>query len=108
MSSKEAGSAPETSRRKRWEAIEAKHFGQCVWQVRSPNGRAMLEGILHKASGRILMVETTYDGRLPRQSSGKPWPEVGSVNVFAPLDAVGMTWDGLDAALASYGQKAAA
>lgn len=95
----------ESSRRERWHAIEDKFFGQCAWQQRSPNGRAMLEGIYHKASGRILVVEKMYEARLPRPHTSKPWPELEAVNVYAPLDAEGMTWDGLEAALAAYGQK---
>lgn len=94
----------ERSRRETWHTIEGKHFGQCVWQQRSPNGRALLEGLVHKASGRILVVEKMFEARLPRPNTSKPWPELEAVNVYAPLDAEGMTWDGLDAALGDFGQ----
>lgn len=90
--------------RELWHTIEGKHFGQCVWQQRSPSGKGLLEGLLHKASGRILVVEKFYETKLPRPNSSAPWPELQSVNVYAPLDANGMTWDGLDLALAEYGQ----
>jgi hypothetical protein len=96
------------NRREIWEAIERKHFGQCVWQQRSPNGRALLEGLIHKATGRIMVVEKMYEARLPRPSTSKPWPELEAVNVYAPVDAESMTWDGLDAALAQIGRMKAA
>ena len=95
----------EPSKSERWHTIEGKHFGQCVWQQRSPNGKGLLEGLIHKATGRILIVEKFYEKKLPRDHSSTPWPELESVNVYAPLDPVTNTWDGLESALTRYGAK---
>lgn len=89
-------------RAKRWAEIEDKYFGMCVWQQRSPSGRAMLEGLIHKASGDVLIVEKGYGTRLPPQNSSKPWPPVEWVQVYAQIDRATLTWEGLDAALADY------
>lgn len=89
-------------RAKRWAEIEDKHFGMCVWQQRSQNGRAMLEGLIHKATGQVLIVEKGYGSRLPSEISSKPWPLVEWVNVYAQLDRVTNTWDGLDQALTDF------
>lgn len=94
--------ANQASRRETWHTIEGKHFGQCVWQQRSQNGKGLMEGLVHKATGRIMVVEKFYEAKLPREHSSKPWPELESVNVYAPVDADTMTWDGLDAALAAF------
>ncbi|HMH95865.1 MAG TPA: hypothetical protein VK577_04710 [Bradyrhizobium sp.] len=85
-----------------WHTIEGKHFGRCMWQQRSPNRRGLMEGLLHLATGRIMIVEKMYDDPLPSQNSSKPWPDLIGVNVYAPVDPNNMTWDGLDAALADY------
>jgi hypothetical protein len=98
----------EKSRRETWDAIEWKHFGQCMWQQRLPNGKGLLEGRLHKATGRIFVVEKFYENKLPRSHTSKPWPELETVNVYAPVDAEGVTWDGLDVALTQFGEKKAA
>jgi hypothetical protein len=91
----------EKSRRETWDAIEWKHFGQCMWQQRTPDGKRLLEGRLHKATGRIFVVEKFYEHKLPSPHTSKPWPELETVNVYAPVDAEGVTWEGLDVALAS-------
>lgn len=93
----------ERSKRDTWHAIEGKHFGQCVWQQRAPSGKAMMEGLIHKASGLIMIVEKHYEKRLPPSSSGRNWPELESVNVYAPVDFKTNTWAGLDEALAEFG-----
>lgn len=92
----------ERQKLERWHTIEGKHFGQCVWQQRSPNGKAMLEGLIHNATGRIMIVEKFYEKKLPRENSSTPWPELESVNVYAPIDFQTNTWEGLDAALGGY------
>lgn len=88
-----------------WHTIEGRHFGQCFWQERSKNNKGLLEGLVHKASGRIMIVQKFYETKLPRDdaSSSLPWPELESVNIFAPLEDDG-TWDGLEAALKAFGQ----
>jgi|EndMetStandDraft_8_1072994.scaffolds.fasta_scaffold98861_4 hypothetical protein len=96
----------EKTKRDVWRDIETKHFGQCVWQQRSPNGRGMLEGLTHRATGAIMIVEKMYDKRLPGESSSKPWPELIGLQVYAPVDGRNNTWDGLDAALAAFKQDA--
>lgn len=94
-----------SSKRERWHDIEGKYLGQCVWQQRSQNGKALLEGLFHKATGRILIVEKFYEKKLPRDHTSTPWPELESVNVYAPVDPDTNTWDGLEKALAEYGVK---
>lgn len=89
-------------RAKRWADIENRHFGMCLWQQRAPGGKAMLEGLIHKATGQILIVEKGYGSRLPPVNSSKPWPQVEWVNVYAQIDRATNTWDGLDAALADF------
>lgn len=89
-------------RARRWAEIEDKHFGMCVWQQRHPSGRAMLEGLIHKATGQILIVEKGYGSRLPPENSPKPWPLVEWVHVYSQIDRGSMTWDGLDQALADF------
>lgn len=91
------------SRRDIWHTIEGKHFGQCVWQQRSSSGKALMEGLVHKASGLIMIVEKHYEKRLPSPNRGGDWPELESVNVYAPVDFATNTWDGLDLALAEFG-----
>jgi len=94
----------EDDKRAVWRAIEEKHFGRCLWQQRSPNGRGLLEGLTHKATGAIMIVEKIYDERLPGENSSKPWPELIGLQVYAPVDGRNNTWDGLDAALAAFKQ----
>lgn len=89
-------------RAKRWAEIEDKHFGMCVWQQRAPSGKAMLEGLIHKATGQILIVEKGYGSRLPSKNSSKPWPLVEWVNVYAQIDRATNSWDGLDQALTDF------
>jgi hypothetical protein len=90
-----------------WRELEAKHFGQCVWQQRSPNGKGLMEGLTHKATGRIMVVEKMYEERLPKPYSSKPWPDLIGLQVYAPVDSESETWDGLDVALSVFGRKAA-
>jgi hypothetical protein len=93
------------SKRETWHTIEGKHFGQCCWQQRSPNGKGLMEGLIHKATGRIMIVEKMYEAKLPSMNSSKPWPELESINVYSPVDFETNTWTGLDAALAEFGAK---
>ena len=95
----------ERSKKEVWNQIEDKHFGGCYWQQRSPSGRNLLEGLLHKASGTIMIVEKTYAARLPGDNSCKPWPELIGLQVYAPVDPGNNTWDGLDAALTAFGKS---
>lgn len=97
----------EKSRRETWDAIEWKHLDQCVWQQRTPDGKGLLEGRLHKATGRVFVVEKFYEHKLPRRHALKPWPELETVNVYAPVDADGVTWDALDVALGQFGGQQA-
>jgi hypothetical protein len=90
------------SKREAWHTIEGKHFGQCIWQQRSQNGKGLMEGLIHKSSGQIMIVEKMYDEKLPGQNSSKPWPEMIGLNVYALVDPGNNTWDGLDAALAAW------
>jgi hypothetical protein len=90
-----------------WREIEAKHFGQCCWQQRSESGKGLMEGLIHKATGRIMIVEKMYEERLPKPYSSKPWPELIGLQVYAPVDNDNNTWDGLDVALGAFGRKAA-
>lgn len=92
------------SNRETWHTIEGKHFGRCMWQQRSANGHGLMEGLIHKASGRIMIVEKMYAERLPRENSRKPWPELESINVYAPVDFHTNTWTGLDEALTEFGK----
>ena len=89
-----------------WREIERRHIGQCLWQVRSPNGRGLLEGVIHKASGAVLIVEKMYDARLPGENSSRSWPALIGLQVYAPVDPGNNTWTGLDEALGAYGKKA--
>lgn len=82
-----------------WHTIEGKHLGPCVWQQRGMHDTVMREGLIHRATGRILIVEKRYAARLPRENSSTPWPDLISVNVYAPVDGDGNTWAGLDAAI---------
>lgn len=90
------------SKSERWHTIEGKHLGQCVWQQRSKNGRMLLEGLIHKATGRIVIVEKGYDEKLPTENSSRQWPELIGIQVYAPVDGDNNTFEGLDEALANY------
>lgn len=90
------------ARAESWRKIEDKHFGQCIWQQRSRNGKAFLEGLIHKASGQIMIIEKGYETRLPPENSSKPFPSVSWVNVYAAIDRATNTWDGLDVALTEF------
>lgn len=85
-------------RKAAWEAIRNKHFGQCQWQEKAPNGRGFLEGWRHNVSGQIVVVQVFYAGRIPRSGSGKEWPDIQSVCLWVPIKDDG-TWAGVDAAL---------
>src|SRR5258708_247516 len=91
------------SKSERWHTIEGKHLGQCIWQRKSENGKMLLEGIIHKATGRIMIVEKTFDERLPSMDdSRRKWPELIGIQVYAPIDGDNNTFEGLDQALANY------
>src|ERR1700752_614981 len=75
------------NRRAIWDKIQEKHFGGCMWQHISKNRKCVMEGLVHRATGRIVIVEKTYDNPIPRMSDSslKPWPELAGVNVYAPI-----------------------
>lgn len=89
-----------TPRRDKWHAIEGRHFGQCIWQQVSPNRRLMLEGMMHRSSGQIWIVEKTFNDPIPRGGE-RPYPELGGVVVYRPVAPEITEWDEFDKALAS-------
>jgi hypothetical protein len=84
-----------------WQAIQRKHFGERLWQQRSPSGLALLQALVHKTSGEVMIVEQQFDHRLPPHNSGKPWPRLIGLYVYAQIDPDG-TWAGLDQALTDF------
>ncbi len=78
-----------------WELIEQKHFGPCVWQHRLPGGKTLLEGLIHKKTGRTMIVEKVYAKSLPKEET-MDWPNLANVRVFMPVDANSTWGEGLD------------
>jgi hypothetical protein len=82
----------------RWDAIENRIFGQCVWQKMSPDRRVMLEGMMHRRAGDVWIIQKSFAARIPR--SGTDWPELSNVLVFAPVAPEINDWDEYEKALA--------
>lgn len=89
-----------TPRRDKWHEIEGRIFGRCMWQQVSKNRRCIMEGLMHNASGRIMIVEKTYNDPIPRGSE-RPWPELGGVIVYDQVSPEITAWDEYEKALAS-------
>lgn len=87
-----------TPRRDKWHEIEGRVFGQCLWQQVSPNRRMILEGLMHKASGLVMIVEKTFSDPIPRGGE-RPFPELGSVTVYAQVAPEVSDWDEYEKAL---------
>jgi hypothetical protein len=84
-----------------WQAIQRRHFGQCLWRQRSPSGLVLLQAMIHKASGEAMLIELQYDHRLPPRNSSKPWPALIGLQIYASVDPDG-TWAELDQALTDF------
>ena len=89
----------ETPRRDKWHEIEGRVFGQCMWQQISPNRHVMMEGLLHKATSRIMIVEKSYNDSIPRDYERKPWPELAGVVVYDQIAPEITEWDEFEKAL---------
>jgi len=83
----------------KWREIEGRVFGRCVWQHILPDRRVMLEGLLHKATGQVWIVEKGYDGPIPRSGSAKAWPELGRVAVYREVAPEVSEWKEFEKAL---------
>ena len=82
-----------TPRRDKWHEIENQYFGQCVWQQISPSRRSMLEGLLHRGTGQIWIVEKTFTDRIPGEGFRGSYPELGGVMVYRPVAPEITDWD---------------
>lgn len=87
-----------TPRRDKWHDIEGRVFGPCMWQNVSKNRRVVLEGLLHKATQRIMIVEKTYNDPIPRYAE-RPFPELGGVMVYAQVAPGVNDWEAFEQAL---------
>lgn len=92
--------AKATPRRDRWHEIEGRHFGQCFWQEISPNRRLMLEGLMHKSTQQIWIVEKSFNDPIPRDGDRRPYPELGGVVVYRPVAPEVSDWDEFEKAIA--------
>jgi hypothetical protein len=79
----------EQSKREACHTNKGRHFGQCGGNSDRRTARDLLEVLAHKASARIMIVQKFSEQKLPPKSgsSSKPWLELASVNVFAPIDS---------------------
>lgn len=87
-----------TPRRDQWHDIEGRVFGQCMWQHLSKNRRVILEGLMHKRAGRIMIVEKSYSGPIPRGGE-RPFPELDGVVVYDQVAPEVSHWDEFERAL---------
>lgn len=92
-----------TPRRDKWHEIESRIFGRCMWQQVSKSRRCILEGLHHKGSDRIMIVEKTYDDPIPRGGE-RPFPELCGVIVYDQVAPEIGDWDEFEKALASIGR----
>lgn len=92
----------------RMHEIEHKHFGQCLDQLWGQGRRTLIELMDWPKAGpgkRAILVKQ-FESPAPKPGSGRDWPDLMSCYVFTEIDdEKTMTWDGLDAALASREPK---
>lgn len=91
-----------TPRRDKWHEIEGRVFGQCIWQQVSTNRRKILEGMLHKSSNKIMIVEKNYDDPIPRGTE-RAFPELVGVTVYSQVAPEISEWGEFEQALQRAG-----
>ena len=83
-----------TPRRDKWHEIEGQYFGQCIWQQILPNRRIMLEGLIHKGTGQIWIVEKSFNSPIPDENDyRRSYPELGGIRVYQPVGPEITDWD---------------
>jgi len=89
-----------TPRRDKWHEIEGRIFGQCIWQQIGRSRRIMWEGLLHKRTGRIMIVEKTFNTDLPGdEGRRRPYPELSGIVVYDQVAPELSDWDEFERAL---------
>jgi hypothetical protein len=84
----------------RWSELEQKHNLKCLWSEVIGNRTIQVECMWVPSAGVTIMVTKHYEHPIPRSwSTKKPFPKMTAHYAYFP--AGGVTWESMDAALAS-------
>ena len=85
---------------KHWAELEHKHNLRCLWSEVIGNRTVQVECLWVPRAAVTIIVTKHYDHPIPKSySSKKPFPEMIAHCAYFP--AGGVTWDSMDAVLAS-------
>lgn len=82
--------------------VEARHFGRCIDQVWGGGRLSLIELMEYPKARCTAVIVKRFESAVPKEGSGKPWPDLIASYIYVPVEGDDNTWAGLERTLEAF------